>query len=109
LTIRERLLERTRDAVLADPRRRLRVESLACERGMSRSHFSHHFKAATGLTPAAFATGVRIQEAARLLLSTGAPLKEIADALGFASVNHFCKVFRRYQHTSPTAYRRRSS
>jgi AraC-like DNA-binding protein len=103
---RERLLEETRDAVLADPRRPLRVETLACRRGMSRSHFGHYFKVRTGLTPAAFATGVRIQEAARMLLSTPAPLKEIADALGFANVNHFSKVFRRHQHASPAAYRR---
>jgi AraC-like DNA-binding protein len=103
---RERLLEQTRDVVLADPRRPLRVDVLAAERGMSRSNFSHYFKARTGLTPAAFATGVRIREAARMLLSTQAPLKEIADTLGFANVNHFCKVFRRHQHTSPAAYRR---
>jgi AraC-like DNA-binding protein len=104
---RELLLGETRDAVLADPRSPVRVEALAARRGLSRSHFSHYFKGCTGLTPAAFATGVRIQEASRLLRSTGLPLKEIADALGFASVNHFCKVFRRYQHTSPATYRRR--
>src|SRR5262249_55578340 len=56
---RERLLGETRDAVLAEPRRPLRVEALAGRRGMSRSHFSHYFKARTGLTPAAFATFVR--------------------------------------------------
>jgi AraC-like DNA-binding protein len=104
---RERLLKETRDAVLADPRRPIRVDAFAAQMSMSRSRFSHYFKARTGLTPAAFATGVRIQEASRLLLSTKAPLKEIADALGFANVNHFCKVFRRYQHTSPAMYRRR--
>jgi AraC-like DNA-binding protein len=103
---RERLLDETRDTVLADPHHPLRVEALASQYGMSRSHFSHYFKARTGLTPAAFATGVRIQEAARLLLSTRAPLKEISNALGFANVNHFCRVFRRHLHTSPLAYRR---
>jgi AraC-like DNA-binding protein len=106
LVQRERILEATRDLILADPRRPLSVAALAAQRGMSRSNFAHYFKARTGLTPAAFATGVRIQEATRLLLSSPAPLKEIADALGFANINHFCKVFRRHQHTSPAAYRR---
>jgi AraC-like DNA-binding protein len=103
---RERILAEIRDVLLADPRRPLHVDALAAKRGMSRSNFTHYFKARTGLTPAAFATSVRIQEAARLLLSTEAPLKEIADALGFSNVNNFCRVFRRHQHTSPAAYRR---
>lgn len=105
---RERLLDEMRDLFFADPRRRLPVETLARQRDMSRSHFSHHFKARTGLTPAAFTMSLRIQEAARMLLSTQARLKEIASSLGFASVNHFCKVFRRHLHTSPAAYRRRT-
>jgi AraC-like DNA-binding protein len=103
---RERLLEETRDAILADLRRPVRVDALAAHRGMTRSHFSHYFKARTGLSPAAFASRIRIQEAARLLLSTQRAVKEIADAVGFANVNHFCKVFRRQQHTSPNIYRR---
>jgi AraC family transcriptional regulator len=58
------------------------------------------------LTPAHFATEVRIQQAARLLLDTGAPLKQIAEACGFANASHFCKAFRRFQHLSPATYRR---
>jgi len=75
---------------------------------MSRSHFSHFFRAHTGLTPARFATEVRIHEAARLLVETQSPLKHVSDACGFANSNHFCKVFRRFQHLSPAAYRQAS-
>jgi AraC family transcriptional regulator len=84
----------------------LDVHALAAGHGMSRTHFSHLFRARTGLTPAHFATEVRIHEAARMLLETHAPLKQIAAACGFANPNHFCKVFRRIQHVSPKAYRR---
>lgn len=73
---------------------------------MSRSHFSHHFRARTGLTPARFMMEVRVQEAARMLQATHVPLKQIADEWGFANVNHFGKVFRRFQYASPAAYRR---
>ncbi|HEY4158155.1 MAG TPA: AraC family transcriptional regulator [Polyangiaceae bacterium] len=103
---RERLLEWLRARVLASPRRPVDVNAVAAERGMSRSHFSHYFHATTGLTPAHFMTEVRVQEAARLLLTTRAPLKQIASEWGFANVNHFGKVFRRHQYTSPAAYRR---
>jgi AraC-like DNA-binding protein len=82
------------------------VDELAGEYGMSRSHFSHFFRDRTGLTPARFATEVRIHQATRMLLDTRAPIKQVADACGFANTNHFCKVFRRLQHLSPATYRR---
>lgn len=103
---RERLLEWVRARVLATPRRPPGVQAIGAERGMSRSHFSHFFHRSTGMSPARFMTEVRIQEAARLLITTRAPLKQIAAEWGFASVNHFCRVFRRLQHTTPAAYRR---
>jgi len=101
-----RMVEAVRARVMASLRRPPAVEVLAAEHGMSRSHFSHFFRARTGLTPARFALQVRIHEAARLLVETQSPLKHISDACGFANTNHFCKVFRRFQHLSPAAYRR---
>jgi transcriptional regulator GlxA family with amidase domain len=50
-------------------------------------------------------TEVRIQEASRLLVQTRMPLKEIATACGLNNVSHFSKVFRRFQHLTPAAYR----
>ena len=70
---RERLLDELRSRVLANPRQPIGVDALAAERGMSRSHFSHDFRARTGLSPARFMTEVRIQEAARMLVATRAP------------------------------------
>ena len=103
---RDRLLEAVRHWVLANPRRPLGVDALAAEYGMSRSHFSHFFRARTGQTPARFVTQTRVEEATRMLLHSRASLKQIADACGFANPNHFNRVFRRFQHTSPGAYRR---
>jgi AraC-like DNA-binding protein len=103
---RERLLETLRTRVMADPARPPAVADVAAEHGMTRSHFSHFLKARTGQSPARFMTELRIQEAARLLVQTRTPLKQIATACGFANVNHFGKVFRRFQHLSPATYRR---
>jgi len=102
---RARLLDELRSRVLANPRQPPGVAALAAERGMSRSHFSHEFHARTGLSPARFMTEVRVQEAARTLVATHAPLKQIAVEWGFANANHFGKVFRRFQHQSPAVYR----
>jgi AraC-like DNA-binding protein len=102
---RERLLEAVRRRVVADLRRAPSVDELAHEHGMSRSHFSHYFRARTGLTPARFVTEARVREAARLLVQSRAPLSQVASACGFANANHFSRVFRRYQHLTPGAYR----
>jgi AraC-like DNA-binding protein len=102
---RERLLDALRSRVLAT-RQPISVDELAAERGMSRSHFSHFFRARTGLSPGRYMTEVRIQQAARMLVATRAPLKQIASEWGFANANHFGKVFRRFQHQSPAVYRR---
>jgi AraC-like DNA-binding protein len=102
----DRLLEAMRARIVAALPKVLRVDDVAAEYDMSRSHFSHHFHALTGLTPAHYSTEVRVNESIRMLRETREPLKSIADACGFANANHFCKVFRRFQHVSPLAYRR---
>jgi AraC-like DNA-binding protein len=103
---RDRVLEVVRKWALENPKRALNVEALAAEFGMSRSHFSHFFRTRTGLTPARVLSQTRVREAARMLLQSDASLKQIADSCGFANANHFNRVFRRFQHTSPGAYRK---
>lgn len=101
-----RLLESVRQWVLVNPKRTLNVEALAAEYGMSRSHFSRYFRERTGQTPARVVAQTRVQEAARMLLHERASLKQIADVCGFANVNHFNRIFRRFQNITPGAYRK---
>lgn len=103
---RYQLLEAVRERVLADPSRAPNVEALAAEFGMSRSHFSRFFHARTGFTPACVVSRTRIQHAAQMLKEGHASLKQIADACGFANANHFNRVFHRFYHVSPGAYRK---
>jgi AraC-like DNA-binding protein len=102
----ERLLGELRRRVLADLHAPIDVATLASERGLSRTAFSHYFSARTGESPARFITEVRVQEAARLLVETRWPLARIAEHCGFANANHFGKVFRRFRPQSAGAYRR---
>lgn len=105
---RARLLGAVRAAVQAEMGRRTEVARLARAHGMSRSHFGHHFKAVTGLSPGRFAAQVRLQAAGERLARTDAPLKQIAAETGFADANHLCKAFRRHYHLSPGAFRRQA-
>lgn len=101
-----RLLAEVRSRVTEDMSSALDVRRLAADYGMSRTHFSHYFRAQTGLTPARYVAEVRVHLAARMLTETRSPLKQVAQACGFADANYFSKVFRRFQHMSPAAYRR---
>jgi AraC-like DNA-binding protein len=102
----QRLLVESRRYVIEVLARPIGVGDLAAHHGMSRSHFSHVFKAATGLAPAQFIQQTRLEEAMRHLIHTGQPVASIAGATGFANANHFCKVFRQRFHLSPGAFRR---
>ena len=82
------------------------VSALAEKRDMSRSHFSHYFKATTGMSPAKFIADVRLEQVSRRLVETSDKLGVIARDAGFADATHLCKVFRRHFHTSPGDYRR---
>jgi AraC-like DNA-binding protein len=99
------LLDDLRRRIVADPRRNFDVEQLAAERGMSRTAFSHFFRAHTGHAPARFMTEVRVQQAERLLTTTRLTLEQVARECGFANANHFSKVFRRFRQQSPNVYR----
>lgn len=78
---------------------------LAEAAGMSRFHFAHAFKAATGFTPCRFLRDRRIQEAKRLL-ETDLPLAAIAATLGFADQSHFAARFRAAVGVPPNAFRK---
>jgi AraC-like DNA-binding protein len=101
----ERLVDDVRSHILATLPQTLGAAALAAKFGMSRGHFSYFFRKRTGMTPSHFATQVRIQAVEKMLLSTREPLKTLAGACGFANANHLCKVFRRFRHITPIAFR----
>lgn len=102
---RQAMLDELSSYTLDNLRRSFGIDELARARGLSRSHYSHRFRDATGLSPAAHVFEVRMGEVRRQLLETARPLKEIAAATGFADANHLCKAFRRRFLSSPGAYR----
>lgn len=102
----ERWLEDVRAYVRAALPHTVDVPELAALHDMSRSHFSHTFKHATGHAPAQFVLLVRLEVATERLLHSTDPIASIAHATGFANANHFCKVFRERFHLSPGAFRR---
>ena len=61
----------------------------------------------TGMTLHQYLMNVRVENAARLLTSTGESAAQIAELCGFSSPAHFSSVFRRSTGETPAEYRRR--
>ncbi|MCR0983784.1 GlxA family transcriptional regulator [Roseomonas populi] len=83
------------------------VERLAARTGMSPRHFARLFRAETGLTPAAYVEGVRIEAVRRLLERGDIAIKQVAGACGFRDADTLRRAFFRRVGTTPVEYRRR--
>lgn len=97
----ERYLRRSLD-------RPLHLEELADQAALSVSHFARAFKDSFGTTPHSYITGLRLQRAQRLMLTTSDPLSQIALACGLTNQAHLSKLFRRWLGETPSAWRRRN-
>ncbi len=83
------------------------LETVATAVNVSPFHFCKLFKRATGLTFTDFVNRARVEKAKRLLLRPGARITEIAYDVGFQSLSHFNRSFRRIADESPSEFRLR--
>lgn len=68
-------------------------------------YFCKMFKKATGLNFTDYLSRVRIEKAKNLLINPNLRVSEIAYEVGFQSLTHFNRVFRKMVGQSPTEYR----
>lgn len=68
-------------------------------------YFCKMFKQATGLNFTDYLSRVRIEKAKNLLLNPNLRVSEVAYEVGFQSLTHFNRVFRKLCGMSPTDYR----
>ena len=78
-----------------EPARAWRLTELAAAAGMSRSHFAHRFREASGQPPLTYLAHWRIQLARQALRSTQMTIAALADHLGYASESSFTHAFTR--------------
>jgi len=90
---------------LAQP---LRRNDLARLSGLSPAQFHVVFSAIMQTTPMDYLRTLRLRQAQRLLLTTPAPVKEIAAQSGYEDPFVFCKFFKRACGLSPSEYRDRT-
>jgi len=81
------------------------VRILADRAAMSERTFMRHFKAATGLQPAAYVQALRIEAAKALLEQGDRPIQAISAEIGYEDVGFFRTLFKRSTGMTPAEYR----
>ena len=90
--------------------REYQAESISLHRiadtlNVSTFYFCKMFKKATGLNFTEYVSRVRVEKARNLLLNPNLRISEIAYEVGFQSLTHFNRVFKKITGQSPTDYR----
>lgn len=87
--------------------KRLHTETIARGVGYSFRHLHGRCKQAFGLSPFQYLAQLRIQAACELIRYSDYELKQIAELVGFQTVHHFTRTFRKAMGEPPGAWRDR--
>jgi AraC-like DNA-binding protein/ligand-binding sensor protein len=98
-------ITRAREFIKAHHTEDLSLATVAQAAHMSTFYFCKQFKKATGLSFTDYLSRVRIEKAKEQLLKPHARVSEVAFEVGFQSLTHFNRVFRKLNGESPTNYR----
>ncbi len=88
--------------------RRINVDDVLRETGVSRRLLERKFQSALGRTPLQEIQRLRMELAERLLVEGNATLQEIASACGCRDASHLVTLFRRTHGETPGQFRERS-
>lgn len=72
---------------------------------VGRTYLCQIFREVTGDSPVEYWITLKIREAKRLIREGHMNITQIADALGYSSIHHFTRMFKRVTGLSPTAYK----
>lgn len=83
----------------------LTLDNLAKLSSLNKEYLCRLFKKATGATLTDYLNFVRVCKAEELF-KTDINISEISYMTGFSSLSYFNKIFKKYKHCTPTAYRK---
>ncbi|MEM8998375.1 MAG: AraC family transcriptional regulator [Acidobacteriota bacterium] len=101
--------KRVLDFVAAHHGRRITLEEMAAEVGISPYHFARLFKRTIGQPPHQFVMAYRVEHAKKLMADPARALVDVALSCGFSDQAHFSRVFKRLSGMTPTEWRRTSA
>ena len=91
--------------ITKNAQKKISVEAMANECGMSSRNFSRRYTATMGIPPAKAIEAVRVNAARELLATTHKSIKAIAKKCGFQDDERMRRAFLRNINTSPSQYR----
>jgi AraC-like DNA-binding protein/ligand-binding sensor protein len=100
-------ITRVREFINAHYTEEISLSTISQVAHMSTYYFCKQFKKATGLNFTEYLGRIRIEKAKEQLLNPNLRISEVAYEVGFQSLTHFNRVFRKVNGESPTAYRDR--
>ena len=83
---------------------KLTVNGLASAVNVSPSQLTALFRSYLGMTPAKYITHIRLEESKGLLSEKKLSIGEIAELLGYASVQHYSAQFRNWYGCAPSSF-----
>lgn len=84
----------------------INVDSLITRFGQTRRGLEKRFMRNLGRTPLTEIRRARLDLTRKLLVDTNLPMPQVASRAGFADAKTMGMIFRKFEHTTPTAYRR---
>lgn len=85
---------------------KLTLNQVADQFFVSPSYLSRTFKKFTGFNFSEYVQAIRMREARRLLIESNQKVIEIAEKVGYPTIAHFNKTFRKHTGFSPTQFRK---
>jgi AraC-like DNA-binding protein len=101
------VITEAKDFIAAHQTEDLSLTQVAKAVNTSTFYFCKMFKKVTGLNFTDYVSRLRVERARNLLLNRNLRVSEIAYEVGFQSLTHFNRVFKRVLGVSPTEYRAR--
>jgi AraC-like DNA-binding protein/ligand-binding sensor protein len=99
------VISRAKDYIQEHQTENLRLGHVAKAVNTSTFYFCKMFKKVTGINFTDYVSRVRIEKSKNLLLNPNLRVSEIAFEVGFQSLTHFNRVFKKILGQSPTEYR----
>ncbi len=98
------LFENARKYIQANFYRKIDFEKLARQCYQCHKYFIRCFKASYGLSPLAYQTNIRLQEAKILLKSHSMSVREVGETVGFSDPIGFQRLFKKYTGITPGTF-----
>ena len=89
--------------------KKLSIETIAEELGISASYLSRKFKDETTMTFLDILNKQRVEKAIELMKIGTYRIYEVSEKVGFSDYKHFCNVFKKYTNIAPTDFMKSKS